>query len=127
MKKIFIIPLLAISFVGLGSYYYVMHGGARDLKSETASYCVSSSDISSEFTANLDNSNKKYLEKAVAITGIITKLQDSLVTLDHSIICVLKNPDSQIKKNQTVVIKGRVVGYDDLLGELKLDQCFISK
>ncbi|MEL1241295.1 OB-fold protein [Flavobacterium flavipallidum] len=127
MKKTLIIPLLAISFVGLSSYYYVMHGGSRDLKSETASYCVSSSDIASEFTANLDNSNKKYLEKAVAITGTITKLQDSLVTLDHSIICVLKNPDSQIKKNQTVVIKGRVVGYDDLLGELKLDQCFISK
>jgi hypothetical protein len=31
--------------------------------------------------------------------------------------------DTTIKKNQKVTLKGRVVGYDDLMGEIKLDQC----
>jgi hypothetical protein len=50
-----------------------------------------------------------------------------VVTLDNTIICNLKSPDSSIKKDQAVTVKGRVVGFDDLMGELKLDQCFIIK
>lgn len=126
MKKIVLIPLLAIGLIGIGSYYYIMHGGARDISSEETAYTVSSKDINAEFLSDLENSNKKYLEKAVAISGTITNLNDSLVILDHTILCSLKNIDSQIKKNQAVVVKGRIVGYDDLMGELKLDQCFIT-
>jgi hypothetical protein len=72
-------------------------------------------------------SNKKYLEKAIAITGLVTAVNDTVVTLDNTIICNLKSPDSSIKKDQAVTVKGRVVGFDDLMGELKLDQCFIIK
>jgi adenylate kinase len=32
-----------------------------------------------------------------------------------------------IEAGKTVTIQGRVVGYDDLMGELKLDQCAIIK
>lgn len=127
MKKIFLIPILAISFLGLSCYYYVMYGGARDLSTEETAYTVSASDITAEFTADLEASNKKYLEKPIAITGTVTTLNDSSVALDHTIIGTLKNPVSNIKKNQSIVLKGRVVGYDDLMGELKLDQCFIIK
>jgi hypothetical protein len=125
MKKIFLIPVTAIAIIGLSGYYYVMHGGARDLSSEETAYTVTSTAINNEFTNDLENSNKKYLEKPVAISGTITKLENSLVILDHTIICALKTPNSIIKNNQPIVVKGRVVGYDDLLGELKLDQCFI--
>jgi len=44
--------------------------------------------------------------------------------LDHSIICNLKELDTTLKENQTIIVKGRLVGFDDLLGEIKLDQCF---
>ena len=127
MKKIFLIPVAVIVLIGLSGYYYVMYGGARDLSSEETAFTVTSTAINNEFTNDLEGSNKKYLEKAVAISGTITKLEDSLVTLDHNIICTLKNPNSVIKNNQPIVVKGRIVGYDDLLGELKLDQCFIIK
>ena len=30
-----------------------------------------------------------------------------------------------IKTSKKVTIKGRFVGYDDLFGELKMDQCLI--
>lgn len=127
MKKIFLIPVAVIVLIGLSGYYYVMYGGARDLSSEETAFTVTSTAINNEFTNDLEGSNKKYLEKAVAISGTITKLEDSLVTLDHNIICTLKNPNSVIKNNQPIVVKGRIVGYDNLLGELKLDQCFIIK
>jgi flagellar basal body-associated protein FliL len=125
--KIVIIVLLVIGLTGFVGYNYVMHGGARDLESEDTAFTVTSEAITNEFTTNIDLSNKKYLEKPIAISGTITSINNTEVIIDNSIICNLKSPDKTIKKNLKATVKGRVVGYDDLMGELKLDQCFIIK
>ena len=101
-----------------------MHGGARNVSNEETAFTISSKNISDEFATNVDASNKKYLDKAIAIIGIVTNANGKEVILDNSIICNLKEVDITIKKNQKVTLKGRVVGYDDLMGEIKLDQCF---
>ncbi len=115
---------MLIGITAFTGYNYVMYGGARNLTTENTAFTVSSKSIANEFATNIDLSNKKYLEKAIAIKGTITKITGTEVIIDDSIICNLKNFDSTIKKNQVVTLKGRVVGYDDLMGELKLDQCF---
>ena len=61
------------------------------------------------------------------ISGIVTAVSDSIVTVDNTIICNFKTPDTTIKKEQAISVKGRLVGFDDLMGELKLDQCTINK
>jgi hypothetical protein len=127
MNKKFRIIVLSIVVTGLTvftGYNYVMNGGARNLSTEETAFTVSSKSITKEFATNIDLSNKKYLEKAIAIKGTITQINGSQVIIDDSIICNLKDFDSSILKNQVVTLKGRVVGYDDLMGELKLDQCF---
>jgi hypothetical protein len=127
MNKKFRIILFSIAMVGIlafTGYNYVMYGGARNLSSEETAYTVSSKSISTEFSSNVETANKKYLEKAIAIEGTITKITGTEVIIDNSIICNLKELDPSITKNQIITLKGRVVGYDDLLGELKLDQCF---
>jgi hypothetical protein len=123
-KKIIFLVVLALGLFGISSFYYVLHGGARNLSSEDTAYTVTSKSIANEFATNIDQSNKKYLEKAIVIKGIITEINGSEVVIDNSIICNLKDLDSSITKNQSITLKGRVVGYDDLMGELKLDQCF---
>lgn len=130
MKKkslLVIVFIIAILLVGVVGYNYVMHGGARDLTSEETSFTLSSKDISHEFSTNIDASNKKYLEKAVAITGKITEINGAEIIVDNSIICNLTTLDPTLKKDQEVIVKGRVVGYDDLMQEVKLDQCLIIK
>ena len=127
MNKKFRIIVLSIVVTGLTfftGYNYVMNGGARNLSTEETAYTVSSKSITKEFATNIEVSNKKYLEKAIAIKGTITQINGSQVIIDDSIICNLKDFDPSILKNQVVTLKGRVVGYDDLMGELKLDQCF---
>lgn len=123
-SKLFIISIVTIALIGFIGYNYVMHGGERDLTSEETTFTVSSKTITAEFVANVDLANKKYLDKAIAISGTITDTTGKEVVLDHTIICSLKDFDTYLQKNQTVTLKGRVVGYDDLLGELKLDQCY---
>lgn len=125
--KIIILILVVISLISFFAYNYVMHGGARNLTTEKTNFTVTSASITSEFIENIEKANKKYLEKAVAIKGKITASNGNEVIMDEIVICSFKNPDLSIKKDQTVTIKGRVVGYDDLMGELKLDQCFLIK
>ena len=125
-KSRIIISLVIISLLGLFTYEYVMHGGSRDLSTEKAEFTLSSKAILEEFTTNQELSNKKYLEKAVAIKGTITDVNSTQIIVDNAIICILKDPNTTLVKNQTVTVKGRVVGFDDLMGELKLDQCFCN-
>jgi tRNA_anti-like len=124
-SKIIVLSLLAVALMGFTGYNYVMHGGARDLSKEEANFTVSSKSITDEFTKNIDVSNKKYLEKAVAITGIITEVTANEIIIDNTIICNLNTPNTTFKENQKVTVKGRVIGFDDLMGEIKLDQCSV--
>jgi hypothetical protein len=128
-KKMKTILLVLISFaiVGIVGYYYVMHGGERNIGDEKTEFTATSSSINAEFAANVDAANKKYLEKPIEITGTITAINDLEIVIDNSIICNLKVTDESLKKDQKVTVKGRVVGFDDLMSELKLDQCFINK
>lgn len=131
-KKSKIIILLAtlviigvVSFPTIKNFVYNM--GKRDIQSEKAVFTISSQSIVAEFTANADASNKKYLEKPVAINGTVTSVNGKEVILDDVINCTFLKVDTSVKKGQKLTIKGRVIGYDDLLGELKMDQCNVNK
>lgn len=125
--KIILFSAMAIGLIGFVAYNYIMFGGARNLSTEKTDFTVSSAAIMDEFRGDIESANKKYLEKAVAITGTVSNANRTEVVIDNTIICNLKNEDSLVKKGQTVTVKGRLVGFDDLMGELKLDQCFIIK
>ena len=125
MKKTRIITtigLLAL-VIGVLGYNYVMHGGARDLSQETADYTITSKEIAAEFTTNTALANKKYLEKAVAVEGIVTNKIENEIILDNGVVCIMKDKNNTIRVNETITLKGSVVGYDDLMQEIKLDQC----
>ncbi len=122
--KLIIFSIVVVGTIAFAGFNYVMYGGARNLSDEETAFAVTSKNITNEFATNIEVSNKKYLEKAIAIKGTITKITGKEVIIDNSIICNLKDLDGTIQENQVITIKGRVVGYDDLMGELKLDQCF---
>mgnify|MGYP001228335292 FL=1 len=98
MKKSKIIALIGILalVIGVLGYNYVMHGGARDLSEETAAYTITSKEIAKEFTTNTASANKKYLEKAVAIEGIVTNKIENEIILDNGVVCILKDKNNAI-------------------------------
>ena len=118
------IIVIAIGFFAVR--YYVYHGGKRDIQAEETAYTVASSAIVAEFTADVEAANKKYLEKPVAVSGTVTSVNTTEVILDNAVNCNFSTANAAITKNQKITVKGRVVGYDDLLGEVKIDQCNIS-
>ena len=120
------VSVLAILVFAIVGYNYVLHGGARNLSSEEAAFSITSKTIIDEFTTDSEAANKKYLDKAITISGKITSISGKDVILDDVIVCSLTENDATLKENQTVILKGRVVGYDDLMGEIKMDQCLKS-
>ena len=119
--------LLVIVLVASFTWLYVFYGGARDLASEESEFTLSSKVITGEFASDVAKATLKYSDKAIVISGKVTAVSDSTVTIDNTIICNFKIPDASIKNEQSISVKGRLVGFDDLMGELKLDQCSINK
>ena len=119
------LPLVVI-IIGLFSYNYAMTGGGRDLEKEKSEFNMSAVDIFADFSANTEMATKKYLNKAVEISGKVTSINENVITLDEKVSCQLLVSE-EVLLNSQVKIKGRVTGYDDLLEELKLDQCLVVK
>lgn len=118
--------LLVVLIIGFFSYNYVMTAGGRDLEKEKSEFNTSAVAIFGEFSANAEMATTKYLNKAVEISGNVTSVNGNVITLDEKVSCQLLVSE-KVGVNSQVKIKGRVTGYDDLLEELKLDQCLIVK
>jgi hypothetical protein len=75
--------------------------------------------------ADLKISDSLLTGKIVEYTGNITSISKDDLMLDNIVFCQFIDTFLvPVKVNQVIKIKGRVIGYDDLFNELKLDQCY---
>ena len=122
-KRIIILIVLAVGLIIGYSYIYQDH---RDIENEVAKYAITTEDIASSFSENSVASEAKYLNTTIEITGKITERDSLSITLDDKVFCQFINTiQNTSKPNALLKIKGRVIGYDDLLEQVKLDQCTI--
>jgi len=76
----------------------------------------------------LSDSPEKWQNKIVELTGTISQIDQNGFMLNESIYCVKdKTSKSSLIENNSYTIKGRIIGYDDLMEELKLDKVIILK
>lgn len=123
MKKWILLAVLAVISILTYNYIYQNH---RDINKEKAEYNLTSVEILKKFSTDPDNSEKKYLDKTIEVIGKITDQTENTITLDHIVFCQFNtNINIQLKDNYQIKIKGRFIGYDDLLEQIKLDQCNI--
>jgi hypothetical protein len=129
LSKILLICVIVILFVvGLffSARYYAYNGGKRDLNSEEAEYTLTAKEFVAKFVTDEIEANKKYLEKPVAISGKITSINNKEIILDEVVVCMLNAVESKLIVGQVILVKGRVIGYDDLMGSVNMDQCSIN-
>mgnify|MGYP005994340593 CR=1 FL=1 len=120
-----ILALLAIVIIGafgVYKYTYKPHKTTEDLK---ADFIGNSSDFLTKISTDTD----AWLNKTVELSGEITSKDDKGITLSNSIYCQFREDVNfdLLFKGQQITLKGQVIGYDDLLEELKLNQCIIQK
>lgn len=127
MKKKWIILLVAL-IAGAYFLYRYINKDHRDISAEKAEFQISAVQIASEFQSQPLKAQNNYLNKTIIVSGIVSDIETNTITLDNAIFCdLIKDINTdKIAIGESISIKGRCIGYDDLLGEIKLDQCTIS-
>ncbi len=125
MKKVAASLLVIIVIVFL-SYNYLYHEH-RDISNEKAVFSIAGTKILQDFLADESKANLKYLDKTIAIKGKITSVDalNNTIVIDEKVFVLLKK-NSDVKQNEVINIQGRVIGYDSLLEEIKIDQAEIK-
>lgn len=123
MKR-WIIAIIALIFIGYGvkTYIYKPHKNVAELKEDIT---ISGVTLLNDYATDQRMGDEKYLDKIIVVTGAVTNVSQQLITIDNSIIAQfdaeVNNVDKRIK------FKGRCLGYDELLEEIRFDQCVIIK
>lgn len=127
-KRIIIISVLFLFAVITAGvvYNYVFNSEHRNIAKEEASMALPANELHSHFLNDEASATAKYLDKVLETTGEITSIENNDVTLSNK-IQVSFNPEG-IPKTQngaSLTIKGRCVGYDELLEMVKIDQAVV--
>ncbi len=123
-KYLYLIILLVLSVIIGYNYLYKNH---RDITTEKPEFALSSTLLMSEFSNNSSETELKYLNKTIEVSGIVSEINQDNLTLNEQIFCQFsENINSSTKVDSEINVKGRIIGYDDLLEQVKLDQCTIS-
>jgi tRNA_anti-like len=128
MKLKTIIFVVVLCAIGYFLYAYLYHGH-RDFATEEAIKLESSDFILAEFQKDEKKANTLYLNKVLEIKGTISQLDtlQKVITLDKKLFASFQEIDfKNLKLQDEITIKGRLIGYDELLEELKIDNCIIK-
>ncbi|HLO74706.1 MAG TPA: hypothetical protein VK164_12270 [Flavobacterium sp.] len=126
MKKKLLIFGFFIIFSGILLYNYI-YKEHRNIANEEESFVVSVIDLKHDYLKNDSIANAKYLDKTIIIYGKITSmdLSNKMLMIDTSLSAVIKDANLKLKQNDSIKMKGRFIGYDDLLEEFKMDECSV--
>jgi len=121
-KNKFIVFLLAICCSGYVCYTYLMKP-PTGIQSKQVAFTGTAAAFSPKAQENAND----WLDKVVILEGVVTSKDENGITLNNRVYCQFSATQKIVVAEQTLKIKGRFIGYDDLLNELKLDQCIIQQ
>ncbi len=123
MRKIWIVAVvLVLAGAGLG-YRYLYHDHRR-VEEQDAAYTIGVAPLEQKFLSDAGKANATYADKIIVVSGKITALEPGLrvLTIDGKLSVQYDPTHRAFNVGDAVRVKGRFVGYDDLLGELRMDQ-----
>lgn len=127
-KRKYILLFLVVGIVIALLAYNYLYKDHRDISSEKAAFKVTTTEIVSEFNEDAEKATSKYLDKTIQITGKVKEIDSDSFLLDSDILCYADSTTiSSLSKNLDVSVKGRFIGYDELLENIKIDQVSIIK
>lgn len=119
-----VIAVIALMIVGFYKGY--LYKPVRDVSSEEPSLIISADKLVSDYKKDAAAADLKYLNKTIEVGGDVTSNVDSIITIDSVVVCGFDTLPRK-RDNESVTVKGRCIGYDELFGEVKLDQCTIKE
>lgn len=126
LKYVFWGLLVVILLLVLG--YFYMYKEHRDIGEERPDFSTTTVRLNQEYQEDIEAATMKYLDKIIELEGKVTDVESDNFTLDDVVLCYADSITmSRVKLNATLIIKGRSIGYDELLEYIKLDFITIMK
>jgi hypothetical protein len=120
----FLVSILAL-LSGLIGYNYI-YKNHRNISEEKAAFSVVPSSLIKEYAQDISTTTAKYLDKTIQLKGKVTEIEQDNFVLDDVVVCYSDSITmSQITIDKVINVKGRSIGYDELLDLIKLDQVTI--
>ena len=122
-KVVFIASVMMVLVVGVVNVYQYISMSPKDVVEITPEYVGDATEFNFLVTDNLSY----WTGKVVQIDGKVTELTEHGVVINGTIFCQFENGDDlqSIVENQQINIKGKLVGFDEILMEIKLNQCIL--
>jgi hypothetical protein len=123
-----VIILLVVLAAGAGGYIFYnnyLYKEARNVAAEQPAFTLSADVLLADYEADADAATARYLNKTLSVQGRVTSINDSVAIIDSAVFCALA-AKAGVKQDEVVTIKGRCIGYDEIFGEVKLDQCTLN-
>lgn len=124
-KNFIFLTLAFIIAIGIVLLSYV-HKEHRTIRTEKVDTNTTTIAFYAAFIKGEEAFNSIHLDKAVVLKGLITAIASNRIVLDQKISVTLVNSPTMLKINKKITIKGRYVGFDDLLEQLKIDQATVT-
>ncbi|PWL38691.1 hypothetical protein DKG77_10610 [Flagellimonas aquimarina] len=123
-KTIGSVLLLAVILLSVAVYNY-LYKGHRNIAEEEIAHELSTKKLSDAL--RIDNASVSYIDKVIQTNGKITAIERNTIVIDNSVQVSFQGNVQGLTMENTISIKGRCVGYDDLLEVVKIDQAIIIK
>lgn len=122
MKKISWLILIGV-LIAFATYLYVFHKPHRDIANEEAKYQLSAQQLVSEYKSDRSLADSMYLDQIVALKGVLSAKENGAFNLESGIYVKLDSNATDPVQNigDSLAVQGRVVSYDDLFEEVRLD------
>ena len=123
-NKFPILFLLGISILAGYIAFQLLFPKARNIIQEKPEYKITATALQKDMSQPSLASN--YIDRVLELKGLVSEVAPNHIMLDNKIQIHLLNPEEQsINLGEIITIKGRCVGFDDLLEEVKIDQATI--
>ena len=127
-KKSLIIVLGLAVLLAIAIGYNYIYQDHRNIESEAPAFTVSATELSQAFQQDETTATQTYLNQTILVKGTVTAMDKETAMMEPSVFFALSENQntSEIAGSLTVFqIKGRCIGYDSILEEIKFDQAII--
>jgi hypothetical protein len=130
MKSFTKTKLLIFFFILISIFafvYFYVYKSHREISSEDAAFNVNATELLEEFQTDEATATTKYANLTIEIYGEITKLdlENNIIFINDGISVQMVAFEKQLNVSESIKVKGRLVGYDDLMEEIIIDQAMI--
>ncbi|WP_343488328.1 hypothetical protein [Allomuricauda sp. d1] len=127
-RRLYIIGLVVLALAILAGVAYNMtfNSKHREISKEEATFQIAADELQYFFANNEASSVQKYMDEVLEVSGTITEVEQNSIVLDKRVMVnFLANAENNFEDGQPIVIKGRCVGFDELLLQVKIDQASV--